>query len=642
MESKHSLPPEVSTEAQSSTNEEVEWISDFDPTALSCCLQHRRSTQNGSYKEVMHKVMPSFDFGIHDFPGIPMCTHETNASSKANLLDTPQRIKIGRIWQEFSSSTSQERELILLGLLDRSCSSQITLIHAQIQLNLKFDILSQLPIELGIRVLSLLDAQSVCRATPVCRSWSILIQKSNVWQHLCHQHIGCYCRSCGWGLPVWSKVKKRFWFSEHILPEKFDKPPQPKALKTGTSILGNEEHDESPHWKRQRTNNPSGNPSVFHGFSSCSTGKPSLSSDVDYPKHSEKWKNMFFKRYRLERNWRRNKYVHSILIPPNSSAQTPILACCLNGPYLMTAGMNGVVHIWNVESKVLVQKLIGHRGAVTCVFFDESKYLALSGGVDGTVRLWNYVSGVCVRSLPGGSLVPVTSLHFDQGMLVAADAASLIRIWDFEKKTCFSLCHGNLCTLTRVILCKGFLYSAGNDGVVRMWDLKTRSCIRLFIPMLDTAALASSLDSPPLIRSPVTSLHVAHINVKGNLAVHILTGSSNGYLNLFASSTSSVTFPKSPFDVPLSCTPTSGNPATACRSIQSFYHGAPIVSVWLSGLRAFSTGEDGQLRVWDIHNGVLLQTFPVPHSKSVVAASDTRVVCARNDGMIKMWDFHPV
>ncbi|KAI9178904.1 hypothetical protein H9P43_005566 [Blastocladiella emersonii ATCC 22665] len=331
------------------------------------------------------------------------------------------------------------------------------------------------------------------------------------------------------------------------------------------------------------------------------------------------WKGVYAERLIVGRNWRQNNCVVFPLVPPTASLQPRITACHLDEPYLMTSAMDGLVRLWNLETRTCVQTLAGHRGAVTCVHFDESKCLALSGGMDGTVKIWNYSTGACVRSLSGGHAVPVTALHFDGGVLASADAASLIRVWDFEAKSCFSLCHGNMCPVTRVVLCKGYLYSAGEDGVVRMWDLNTRGCIRTFAP--------EAADPVPGTAPAITGLHVANVHVNGGHAVYVLTGSADGRLHLYNATAAAAA------NVPSSSSP------VVVAPILSRNHGAPVTSVWFDSLRILSCGTDGLVHLWDQDSGDRIRSYTVGGSAGVVTGSDTRIVCAREDGVVHVWDF---
>jgi len=56
--------------------------------------------------------------------------------------------------------------------------------------------------EIAFKILSYLDATSLCRAAQVCKSWKQLAEYNQIWLRMCKQHIGHRCQNCGWGLPT--------------------------------------------------------------------------------------------------------------------------------------------------------------------------------------------------------------------------------------------------------------------------------------------------------------------------------------------------------------------------------------------------------------------------------------------------------
>ncbi|ORZ39864.1 WD40-repeat-containing domain protein, partial [Catenaria anguillulae PL171] len=370
-------------------------------------------------------------------------------------LPTEQRSAVTAIWSTFAAASAPIRDLILLGLVDTCCMRQLTTLHRALEPAMKMDVLTQLPVELSLRVLGYLDARSLCRASQVSKAWARLANCDSVWHRLCLQHIDKKCVKCGWALPLLTKKRKR---------------SGPAAASNSTALSSSRSSTSSLIDHLATSPLP---PTTLHVSSpGGNTGAA--------PLVRRSWKLIYAERLLIGRNWRSNTHAAYSLVPPTASLQPRVTACHLDEPYLMTSAMDGLVRLWHLESRTCLVTLAGHRGAVTSVHFDDAHGLAVSGGMDGTVRLWNWATGQCVRTLTGGHAVPVTALSFDQGILATADAASLIRVWDFSARTCFALCHGNQCAVTRVALCRGSLVSAGEDGVVRMWDLNTRSCTRTF------------------------------------------------------------------------------------------------------------------------------------------------------------------
>ncbi|HEU4407406.1 MAG TPA: NACHT domain-containing protein [Polyangiaceae bacterium] len=76
-----------------------------------------------------------------------------------------------------------------------------------------------------------------------------------------------------------------------------------------------------------------------------------------------------------------------------------------DGRWLLSAGVDTTLRVWNVASGECVGVLRGHEGGVrACAFSPDGRSL-ISGGGDGTLRLWTIATGECTQA----------HLHVDQG-----------------------------------------------------------------------------------------------------------------------------------------------------------------------------------------------------------------------------------
>jgi WD40 repeat protein len=60
-----------------------------------------------------------------------------------------------------------------------------------------------------------------------------------------------------------------------------------------------------------------------------------------------------------------------------------------DGRRLASAGSDGQVKFWDVESGVELLDLPGHRGPVTALAFNRDGTLLFTASHDGTVRIWD-------------------------------------------------------------------------------------------------------------------------------------------------------------------------------------------------------------------------------------------------------------
>jgi WD40 repeat protein len=56
---------------------------------------------------------------------------------------------------------------------------------------------------------------------------------------------------------------------------------------------------------------------------------------------------------------------------------------------LATGGSDNLIHIWDLETRQPISRLIGHTGTVATLACDGSGTVLVSGGYDTTLRIWH-------------------------------------------------------------------------------------------------------------------------------------------------------------------------------------------------------------------------------------------------------------
>lgn len=101
----------------------------------------------------------------------------------------------------------------------------------------------------------------------------------------------------------------------------------------------------------------------------------------------------------------------------------------LNGNMLASASRNGMVRLWQLNSKQ-VKPLKGHANWVNDISFSADGRLLASASKDGTIKLWNVATGRLTRTLKGHK-DDVTSVSFspDSKTLASASKDRTVRVW---------------------------------------------------------------------------------------------------------------------------------------------------------------------------------------------------------------------
>jgi WD40 repeat protein len=65
---------------------------------------------------------------------------------------------------------------------------------------------------------------------------------------------------------------------------------------------------------------------------------------------------------------------------------------------IFTGGADGLIHVWDVETKVFIRTLVGHSGFVSGLALSHDNTRLASAGHDRTVRVWNAETGELIET----------------------------------------------------------------------------------------------------------------------------------------------------------------------------------------------------------------------------------------------------
>ena len=412
------------------------------------------------------------------------------------------------------------------------CFSQLSLLADQLSHIIRIDPFSILPHEVSLRVLTYLDATSLCRAAQVSKKWRRLADDDILWRGICEQHIGQRCHECGVHLPV---LKRAHRLRSTSPPVPLELQPNPSSsssrqpassssipipsLKRGADSCSNA---SSPPLKRYRSNivpscsfvrTTSSSPSGQSDSETLSSSSL-LSHDPSSPPRTRPWKVVYCERMAVEVNWRRGRCKTRTLTGHTDGVMCLQFHESLSHPsfpVLISGSYDRTVRVWNMETGEQLHCLKGHRLAVRALQFDEVKLI--TGSMDCTLRVWDWRRGKCIKTLTGHT-EGVVCLNYDSNVLASGSVDSTIKIWNLRTGRSFVL-RGHSDWVNSVQLWSsnsksseppadtGFfgpnspsgctfncnyqidpgkmLFSASDDGTIKLWDLNARTCVRQFV-----------------------------------------------------------------------------------------------------------------------------------------------------------------
>jgi F-box/WD-40 domain protein MET30 len=454
---------------------------------------------------------------------------------------------------------------------------------------------SALPAEISYKVLSYLDAISLCKAAQVSRKWREMADDDIVWMKICQQHIDRKCTKCGWGLPLLERRRLRAGLRAANAAEEVARtsPIQP------TSVPGYITEDD--------VNAPSA-PTLKRSLDDTdipddvrpSSAKRSCSASLALTKRP--WKTVYSERCKVEQNWRHARYTVKVL----RGHKDGVMCLQASDNMLATGSYDSTIRIWDLETLEPIKTLTGHTRGVTSLQFDSGKLISAS--MDGTLRIWNYrlSQPECVSILRGHT-DGVLCLHLDGKLLASGSADSTVRVWDYEKKECKVFRgHKDWVNAVRITGDGKWLFSGSDDTTIKLWHIETGDLITTFNGHVGQVQC--------IIPVPSTMLSTTSSPNDG-LPEYILSSSLDNTIKLWHVSS-----------------------ATWVKTL--FGHLEGVWNIAADSLRLISGSHDRLVKVWDVEGGKCEHTL-VGHGSAVtcVGVSEERVFSGDQDGEVRVWDF---
>jgi WD40 repeat protein/ABC-type dipeptide/oligopeptide/nickel transport system ATPase subunit len=375
------------------------------------------------------------------------------------------------------------------------------------------------------------------------------------------------------------------------------------------------------------------------------------------------------------------------------------LAVSPDNRLLLMGEYSGNLYLWQLHSKQLQHKLVGHTNWIWSVAFSPDGRTIASASQDGTVRVWELETDPVADSLRHRVLevdtYHVLSLAFSpidfhgerlpQSVLATAHGDGKIRLWDLTTDTAFRTieAHAKQVYSVRFSPDGKIIATSGDEPAVKIWDARTGELIRAwnadakrvwsvrFSP--DGRWLATCGGDGTIKIWEVATWTIAHVLTGYRDWIYavcfspdsqmLATGSSGSVVKIWDLRTTQkictlrghttwvATLQFSPDGKLL----VSGSGDRSVRlwdthTWQELYHWQGYTN-WVesvafeptTGTKLVSGGQDGIAKVWDVSTGEIRHSFP-GHQQglwSVDYSPDGKILATGSaDSTVKLWDMH--
>jgi WD40 repeat protein len=149
-----------------------------------------------------------------------------------------------------------------------------------------------------------------------------------------------------------------------------------------------------------------------------------------------------------------------------------------NNRYVVTAGRDKLVKVWDAQTGELVKTLKGHKDAVTCAVFSPKGKYVLSCGGDKVLKRWDWAKGQVVRTYGGAKghkrAVIAAAFSPDGKKIVSGSADRTVKVWDTATGDCLQTLDGHTSVVGTVAwsLDGNLVASGSGDHTIKLYDAK--------------------------------------------------------------------------------------------------------------------------------------------------------------------------
>eukprot|EP00178_Gracilaria_changii_P015077 TRINITY_DN422_c0_g1_i5.p1 TRINITY_DN422_c0_g1~~TRINITY_DN422_c0_g1_i5.p1 ORF type:complete len:672 (+),score=118.86 TRINITY_DN422_c0_g1_i5:186-2018(+) len=168
--------------------------------------------------------------------------------------------------------------------------------------------------------------------------------------------------------------------------------------------------------------------------------------------------------------------------PTPAEVPTPdsyVRAVCFSpdGNWLITGAEDHVVKVWDVRSRTVKHKLVGHATDIYSVDASANSQFIISGSGDKRAKLWSLETGALITTLGGdyGPTDGITSVSISPTSqhVAAGSLDKIVRVWDVESTRMVRQFEGHKDSVYSVAFSPdGRLILSGSlDKTLKLWDV---------------------------------------------------------------------------------------------------------------------------------------------------------------------------
>ena len=153
------------------------------------------------------------------------------------------------------------------------------------------------------------------------------------------------------------------------------------------------------------------------------------------------------------------------------------LAASDDGKYLVSAGRDRVLHIWNAITNELIDSFRGHRDVVTSLCFQKKSRTLFSGSYDRSIKIWNLDEMTYVDTLFGHQSYVLSLDCLRKERPISGGDDRTLHLWKVESDSQL-IFRGHTQSMDTVAMLDDQNYISGSqDGTIALWNINKKKPI---------------------------------------------------------------------------------------------------------------------------------------------------------------------
>lgn len=510
---------------------------------------------------------------------------------------------------------------------------QLRSLQTAIDDRIKLDIISNVPYEIALYIMSFLEPKDLCQAAQTCRSWQTVCEDNILWREKCKEE-GLLDDQQTLDALIKKRLVRKHDKQEKLVTEFLNSSSSTSS--DATSIVPKSEWKLTylkhmsilRNWKTRQIE-------ISEPFITNSASNNNITENNNIPTNNNN-DNVINNNEHCNSDDQNNQDDNNDYYSPNSKHlmqlrchEESVITCLQYNPRtntIVSGSDDQTLKVWSSETGRCITTLEGHTGGVWSSQLSPDD-IVISGSTDRTLKVWKAHTGQLIHSLHGHTST-VRCLALDGDYVVSGSRDTTLRLWDIVKGICVHVFLGHTAAVRCVEYKNNIIVSGAYDHLVMVWDAVTGQCwhalechfSRIYSLQFDGKTIASgSLDSTICIWDAASgklrhrleghqSL-TSKMQLKGNLLV---SANADSFCKVWNINTGE-------------CLQTLGG---------ANKHASAITSVYFNNRHVVTSSDDGTVKLWDIRTGKYIRDLVVLPTASQggvvwrIRASYTKLICA--------------